>query len=314
MIVQLADPPITAEVVYDRFRSHFESISTTELLAAARSSLPNTKKEYYQENAKTSIDDRKRIVEEVVPLTYRYFDERQPDGYVKKRPRALCFPTFNEYQALELLTDYIIADDLKAGLTLKDRFREEMDENCFEYPPLGSGARAYQELEMNFLTPKLLANRKVCEVCRSYFIDTSRANNAKRCSKRCMRWAEMLRKRKSRNDEDSRRLRDRERQQYEYPFYSPYELEHINKFPEACYSEDSINRKVQQQKRGGRKKPQDVTMDTANVSGHFKPYNPSIVGESGQMIVKQRRPEVIKRYLRMKYGTKKDTPDIRTYS
>lgn len=307
----LTEPPITAEEVYRRFREHFSSMGQTELLAAVRSALPNTKKRHYREYAQTNIEDRAKIVADMTKLAYRYFVQRQPEGYLSKYGRASrvpYLPIANEYQALELLTDFYLSEDLADGLTLRDRFREDTDENSLEYPPLGGAARAYQDMEMNLLTPAMMVRRKVCEVCKSYFIDTSPAKNAKRCGPRCTRWAEMLRVRRFRNDGDDRKVRDRERQQHEYPFYSPYELEHINTFPERCYSDEAIERKVRARKLGGRKKPQGITMDSAQVSGHFKRYNPSSTGESGPVTIQHRRPEVVRRFLRMKYGERADTP------
>lgn len=300
----LTDPTVTEAEVYDRFHAHFEALIQTELLATVRSSLPNTKKRHYRENAMTPSEHRPRIAQSTASLAYRYFVQRQPDGYVSKFGKAArppYMPIANEHGAVELITDFYLADDLAAGLTLTDRFREETDENCLDFPPLGGAARAYQDMELNLLTRKMMTRRKFCESCQSYFIDTSPAHNAKRCGPRCLRWSEMLRLRRYRND-DNRRLRDTERQQHEYPFYSPYELEHVNQFPERCYSDEAIDRKVQSRKRNGRKKPQGVTMDSAQVSGHHKPYDPPKTGESGPVTTRKRRPEVVKRYLRMKYG------------
>lgn len=295
--LKLITTPID-QYVYNRFDEHFRSLHSTDLLAAVRSSLPNTRKRHYEEYAKTPLSHRMRIVTDILPLAYWHATNGQP--------------LQSETHAVELLTDFLLADDLADGYLLRDRFREETDEHSLEYPPLGGKARAYQEMEMNLLTPVMLERRKVCECCLSYFIDTSPANNALRCGPRCTRWSEMLRVRRYRNDGDNRKKRDRVRQQHEYPFYSPYELEHINQFPERCYTDVTIDRKSQARSRGGRKKPQGVTMDSKHVSTHFKPYQPSDKGESGAVTVKKRRPEVVARYLRMKYGDKLNTPYINT--
>ncbi|MEK4115608.1 hypothetical protein NST44_05320 [Paenibacillus sp. FSL W8-0919] len=286
------------QYVHSKFDEHFRSLHSTELLAAIRASLPNTRKRYYEENAKISLPHRIRAVLDILPLAYGHTTNGKPSQ--------------SEIHAVELLTDFLLADDLADGYLLRDRFREETDEHSLEYPPLGGAARAYQEIEMNLLTPALLERRKVCESCRSYFIDTSPARNAKRCGPRCSRWSDMLRIRRLRNDGDDRRIRDRERQQHEYPFYSPYELYHVNRFPERCYTDDSIDRKARAKSRGGRKKPQGVTMDSKQVSSHFKPYRPSEKGESGPVTTKKRRPEVVARYLRMKFGDRLNTPYIHT--
>ncbi|MBT2761872.1 hypothetical protein [Paenibacillus sp. ISL-20] len=286
------------QYVYNRFDEHFRSFHSIELLAAVRSALPNTRKRYYGEYAKTPLPHRMRAVIDVLPLAYGHTTDGKPSQ--------------NEIHVVELLTDFLLADDLADGYLLRDRFREETDENSLEHPPLGGAARAYQEMEMNLLTPALLERRKVCECCLSYFIDTSPARNAKRCGPRCTRWSEMLRIRRHRNDGDDRKKRDRKRQQFEYPFYSPYELEHVNQFPERCYTDDSIDRKIRAKSNGGRKKPQGVTMDSKQVSTHFKPYRPSEIGESGAVTTKKRSPEVVERYLRMKYGDSLNTPYIST--
>lgn len=293
--------------IYARFRTHFDNTHSSEIFKAARSSFPNRKESHYRKHALTPFHHRYRIVVDSAAHIMRYYVERQPVGYVARgygRPaRNPVMTTVNERWCIELLTDFLLADDLAAGLRLKDRFRGETDENCLEFPPLGCGARAYQDNELNFLTPEDMKHRKVCESCLCYFIDTSPAKNAKRCGPRCTRWSEMMRIRGYRGEGDERRKRDKERQQHEYPFYSPYELEHINTYPERCYSDESIDRKVQAEKRGrNRQKPQGVTMDSKNVTSHFKPYNPSEKGESGALLTRKRRPEVIARYLRMKYG------------
>lgn len=287
------------QYVYKRFDEHFRSLQYTDILTAVPQSLPNTRKMHYVWNASIPLDHRIRSVEAILAI-------------MVERSKSV-HPTYRELTALELLTDFLLAEDLANGLMLRDRFREEPDEYSQEYPPLGGAARAYQEMEMNFLTPAMLKRRKVCECCRSYFIDTSPGGNAKRCGPRCTRWAEMLRIRRHRNEGDERRKRDQARQQHEYPFYSPYELEHVNQFSEVCYKEDSIDRKAQARNKGGRQKPQGVTMDSEQVSTHFRPYRPSQKGESGVVSVKKRRPEVVKRYLRMKYGDKLSTPYRFTY-
>ncbi|MDY8021723.1 hypothetical protein [Paenibacillus polymyxa] len=287
------------QFVYSRFDEHFRSLQYTDILAAVPQSLPNTRKMHYAWNASIPLDHRIRSVEAILAV-------------MVERSKSV-HPTYRELTALELLADFLLAEDLANGLMLRDRFREEPDEYSQEYPPLGGAARAYQEMEMNFLTPAMLKRRKVCECCRSYFIDTSPGVNAKRCGPRCTRWAEMLRIRRHRNEGDERRKRDQARQQHEYPFYSPYELEHVNQFSEVCYKEDTIDRKVQVRNKGGRQKPQGLTMDSEQVSTHFRLYQPSQKGESGVVSFKKRRPEVVKRYLRMKYGDKLNTPYRFTY-
>ncbi|MFD0675292.1 MULTISPECIES: hypothetical protein [unclassified Paenibacillus] len=306
--IETTPQAITVDEVYAQFRTHFDDTHPSEIFKAARTAFPNRKVSQYDKHAETPPDHRHRIVKDsVVHVMRYYFEERNTVGYVPrgygKPARKLILPTVNERRCIELLTDFLLADDLAAGLLLKDRFREETDENCLEFPPLGGAARAYQEKELNLLTTADLKRRKVCESCLSYFIDTSPGFNAKRCGPRCTRWSEMLRFRAMRSHGDKRRKRDKERQQHENPFYSPYELEHLNTYPERCYTDDAIDRKVQSYKRGGgSKKPQGVTMDSPEVTSHHKPYNPSEKGESGQMITRKRRPEVVKRYLRMKYG------------
>lgn len=292
--------------VYERFRTHFTNVHPTEIFAAARSAFPNKTRKQYRQHALISNMHRLWAAEDSADAVKRYYIERQPTGYAPQGygllARKPVMPTANELRCIELVTDFLLAEDHAAGLLLTDRFREESDEHCLEFPPLGGAARAYQEMELNFLAPAILKHRKVCESCLSYFIDTSRAKNAKRCGPRCLRWSEMIRSRTLRGDGDSRRQRDRERQQHEYPFYSPYELEHLNKYPERAYTDESIDRKVVANNRGGRKKPQGVTMDSPAVTGHYKAYNPRTEGESGPEVVRQKRPEVIARYLRMKYG------------
>lgn len=272
-----------SDEVYRRYLEHFSALHVSVVSAAVKPAFRNYNRKDYRRNAETPLNHRIRIVADIAPLVSQRW--------------------------LEWLADFILSEDMANGVMLTDRFRDETDEKCLEFPPLGGAAIAYQEMEMmNLLTPELLKHRKVCESCLSYFIDTSPAKNAKRCGPRCTRWAENLRIRRHRNNGEDRLLRDRERQQLEYPFYSPYELAHIGKYTEQIHSEDSIDRKVQSKKRGGRKKPQQITMDSNKVSTHFKPYNPPKKGESGPVETKQRRPEVIERYIRMKYG------EIRPYT
>ncbi|MGF7033736.1 hypothetical protein J2T17_004684 [Paenibacillus mucilaginosus] len=303
MTVLTESRPITAAEVYAAFREHFKTVGQPEIFREIREAFRNRKRANYRQHVLTPADHRLQIADDTAALAFRYYRERQPDGYVAQGyglpARAPYLPTETERASLELLADYILADDHAAGLMGADRFREELDEYSLEYPPLGAGARAYQEAELNLLTADDMEHRKVCEVCRSYFIDISRANNAKRCGMRCTRRAEMIRKRTSRNGGD-RRLSDMRRQQLEYPFYSPYELEHINSFPERCYKGETMDSVQSRNRAGGRKKPQGITMDSREVAVHHRPYNPRTEGESGPMVTKRRDPRVIERYLRMK--------------
>lgn len=80
------------QYVHSKFDEHFRSLHSTELLAAIRASLPNTRKRYYEENAKISLPHRIRAVLDILPLAYGHTTNGKPSQ--------------SEIHAVELLTDF----------------------------------------------------------------------------------------------------------------------------------------------------------------------------------------------------------------
>ncbi|EGG35252.1 hypothetical protein [Paenibacillus sp. HGF5] len=264
-----AAPPITREEVFRRHREHFTALHASKMPAEVRAALPNTKRKHYRLYAGTSQTDRTAIAADMADISDRYFRETQPDGYVteyRKPARRPKLRTLNACQSLELLTDYLLAEDHSKGLSLRDKAKIEAGEDE-EYPPLGAGARAflgysyYLECIGEGLSEKERRRLKVCETCRCEFIDTSPAINALVCGDKCRLKKDAIRKRVERNDDD-RLKRYRERQAQEYPFYSPVELYERTTRGESVRGDviEAADRARIKQERGKRK-PTNVTMD-----------------------------------------------------
>jgi hypothetical protein len=236
----------------------------------SRDLFQNTKRRHYATYAAHSLDTRLAVAARMVVPVYGYFCEKQPEGYVSQygtTARSPKLPTFKERRWLERLADYVLAEDHKRGLSLRARagIKPEDDE---DYPPIGSCARQYMDytyyLSCIFgeLTPDEKRRLKTCEVCGCEFIDRSQAINAKRCRYPCDKRKDAVRQRVKRYDSDQLK-RYRERQDLEYPFYSPVELREISERGESVRDDirASITRVKLRQERGKRT-PTNITMDS----------------------------------------------------
>lgn len=192
---------------------------------------PNSKKSYYKEYARTPLIFR---LEDAEKSAERLYAERIDD-----------IQTDTEKRALELLADYILAEDHAKGL--KPR-RQANEYELNEYPSLGEGASEYLERQyVGFpLTPYERKRVKVCEICEGEFIDRTKPGNAKRCGPTCNAEYERRRKRKSYNvtahgHDDMRLYNDWSTQQLEYPFYNPKELYELER-SQFVKSEDEFEK------------------------------------------------------------------------
>ncbi|MED2184376.1 hypothetical protein [Bacillus wiedmannii] len=181
------------------------------------------KKDDYRLHSAFDIETRMRVASPFASLIALY------DGAGSKQRSVL----------LEKLANFILADDFNRGVMLTDRPREKGTEKS-EYISLGEGARKFRRLEdsINPFTDKQIQRIKKCEVCEGNFIDESRAGNAKVCGESCRSIKDSTRKRKEYNRDEhnlegeGRYMREWQRQQLGYTFYSPYELNHIGDYNE----------------------------------------------------------------------------------
>lgn len=307
-------PQLSADEIYAAFRSHFESTHQMEIFVAARRDFPNKKRVNYRQHAQIPSEHRLRAAEDSAAHVMRYFIDRQPGGYRSSylndtKDRKLCLPTANERRCIELVTDYLLAEDHVRGLALteKPRIKEGEDE---DYPPLGEGARRFLEYTTFFYLTRQQAQRvRRCEVCDSDFLDESRAGNSLVCGEICRERKDALRQRKKRNDGDGRLKRYRERQDYEYPFYNPRELFEISTRGESVNDgvDETITRARLKQTRGVRK-PTEINMDydrNYSPNGYkfrFWRADNEAADAAGPVRERRKRPEVIARYLRRYYG------------
>ncbi|GAF24074.1 hypothetical protein JCM19047_3944 [Bacillus sp. JCM 19047] len=169
-----------------------------------------------------------------------------------KRKQAIL-PAKKYTQALESLADYILAEDLAQGLAIKrtPRTSDAVEAELRDRPKMGEGAMKYEKLveEGAWCDSDRV---KTCEMCGFLFLDTTKPRNKKRCGASCDKEYERRRKRsrtdKKRKEEqgitvahgDSRYKRERERQQLEYGFYSPWELVDIQDFAEPPTAPESF--------------------------------------------------------------------------
>lgn len=221
---------------------------------------PNMKRTDYRRHAAHSLETRNQIAAESAEFATDYYR----DTHVGDDGR---FPTYTQRARLERLADYVLAEDHAKGLALRDRAKVEPEKDEV-YPQVGSCAR--QLMERRFflectggqLTEYERSRVKVCEVCGCEFIDRSRRKNAKVCRYPCLETYGALKKRRQRNEGEARLLRYRERQDLEYPFYSPAELFEISRRGESVIEDigDAIMvAKVRQER--GRRIPTEITMD-----------------------------------------------------
>lgn len=184
---------------------------------------PDFKKDNYRLHSEFDTETRLKVASPFASLIALY------DGVGSKQQSIL----------LDKLANFILAEDFNQGVMLTDRPREKGTEKS-EYVPLGEGARKFRRIEDGLipLTDKQLQRMKKCEVCEGDFIDESRAGNAKVCGESCRSIKDSTRKRKEYNRDEhniegeGRYMREWQRQQLGYTFYSPYELNHIGDYNE----------------------------------------------------------------------------------
>lgn len=387
MSVLLTEAPVTAAAVYDvyfRFRAHFAALDQTKVLASVRTTFPNKKRSDYKLHAMKDIRHRRYVARESAALAYRYFAERQPDGYVssfaKGTPdRPLCLPTEKEYESLEMIADYILAEDHARGLTiLRDPY--DMPDASEVFTPPGEGAVQFMRARMTeenavarlladfdsmkrtayvnsdyaaieYLTDVEAAvkaaeaptvekiaeslkaagievnrryvpitedvngkNIKVCVICDYPFEDRSPAKTAVVCGDSCRRRYRTLWQRVDRFG-TTELEGERNRMSLEYPFLSPSELDGkdgISRRAEKPLGDSGkigrmIAAKTRKERHGVRNtvklvsiKEKSYTWTSDRNQYKFDLWREK--GESGPVVTKQYRPEVIARYLRMKYG------------
>lgn len=230
-------------------------------MGESRDLFQNTKRSYYGKYAAHPLSTRLKVVSHMIVPVYGYFYERQSNGCLP------WLPTFTEIRWLDRLADYILAEDHKRGLSLRTRAHIQADEDE-DYAPIGNCALKYADYMYYLscvdgaLTPEETRRLKTCEVCGCEFIDRSRSVNAKTCRYPCNKRKDAVRKRKERNG-DVRLRRYRERQDLEYPFYSPVELREISERGETVREDigDAITR-AEMRQIYGKKTPTDITMDS----------------------------------------------------
>jgi hypothetical protein len=190
----------------------------------------------------------------------RHYEAHVADGSLRKRKqlarlkisRLLEETSLNRDNSaeLDLIADYILTEDHLRGWSLRREAAEvgKIDE---EYPPIGEGAQEYHQREYVAGPPITIGERrrvKKCEICRCDFIDKSRRFNAKVCGDTCRDFKDVLRKRAEYNESEhgihneKRLKRYRERQDFEYGFYSPYEMYELNNRSERVYSDNKLSR------------------------------------------------------------------------
>lgn len=157
-------------------------------------------------------------------------------------------------ESLENLANYILADDLAQGLSLmrSPRTPDAVRKEELDRPSMGEGAVEYAEFTGEHSLDEL-SRVKDCEVCGHPFIDRTKPRNKKRCGESCdlehnrqRKRARTDRKNRAQKGEvvdkgDSRYKRERERQQHEYGFYSPWELTEVRDRGESPVAPDSFD-------------------------------------------------------------------------
>lgn len=209
-----------------------------------------SRRHYMEHVGDMRYEERHKIADGLAHEINDYFVDMQPDGYkATEQPRPVKMPPAKARRAIELLTDYLLADDHLRGLTLRREAngQTKVDE---EYPPLGEGARQYFEREIYGppFKPEEVRRTKTCEICSSKFIDRSRNKLAKVCGPTCFKRKDALRNRVVYNGEvhglenESRVKRYRERQDFDYPFLSPYEMSNMGGRSEKAFEWQKIDR------------------------------------------------------------------------
>jgi hypothetical protein len=249
----------------------------SKLVSEIKRYFPNHYRRHYkQQMADGSLWSRMNIAEGLANELNEHFVVIQSDGYkAEEPPRPLQLPPQGIGTSIELLTDYVLANYHVRGLTLRREANGQSQVNE-EFPPLGEGAREY--LERCFIglpiNPDERRKTKTCEVCDSSFIDNSRAKNAKVCGKSCRVRKDALRQRERYNKSElglrseKRLKRYRERQELEYPFYSPLEMYELSNRSEQVAEEKKIDAVAYRQDEefdqirfNGKRKPKYVGRD-----------------------------------------------------
>ncbi|MCU6709788.1 hypothetical protein M6D81_13910 [Paenibacillus sp. J5C_2022] len=252
----------------------------------ARNLFQNTKRSDYHRHAEHSLQVRNVVAAASLDTeeAYGYFIERQAKAYGDYRsyggvfqyhesPGPLILPTEGQRKWIERLADYVLAEDHVKGLTLRTKAHIKADEDE-ENPPVGDGARRYLENEyqrwcfMETMPGRQAKRVKTCEVCRCEFMDESRNGMAEVCGHQCRKRKDKVRKRLERHDSPELK-RYRERQDYEYPFYSPVELFELSARGESVKAEPEKaidERRIRQER--GRRTPTNKSMDSDK---HYSP-------------------------------------------
>ena len=254
-----------------------------ELISEIKRYYPNHYRRHYkQHTADGSLWSRMNVAEGLAHEINEYFTERQKT-YVNQPPSPLQIPPRQSGQTIELLTDYVLANYHVRGLSIKRESdgKIRVDE---EYPPIGEGAREY--IDRCFvgvpINPEERRRLKKCEVCESLFIDRGRAKNAKACGQSCRKRKDALRNRVAYNKSElglhneKRLKRYRDRQDLEYPFYSPHEMYELSNRSEQVADDKKIDAAAYRQDEdfdevrfNGRRKPAYVGRDELSE----KPFN-----------------------------------------
>jgi hypothetical protein len=183
---------------------------------------------------------------------------------------------------LELLADYILAEDHLRGLSLM-REAKETPKDDEEYPPIGEGAQEFHQREWvagDVITIGERRKVKVCEICQCKFIDQSRAFNARVCGQTCRDRKDALRKRAEYNQSElglkneKRLKRYRVRQDHEYPFYSPLEMYELSVRSEQVFCDDKLERKLYRKQQDAPEcniAGESISLEKPRLNGKRKP-------------------------------------------
>ncbi|OLN23712.1 hypothetical protein BTO30_02955 [Domibacillus antri] len=238
-----------------------------EMAKMIASSYPNKYPQHYElHSANKGLLERLDIADSLAKEMWEFFVALQKPGYKHTMPaRKVMMPMPRVKSSVELLTDYILAEDHALGLMRKDYAdgKLEIDD---EVPPLGEGARDF--MEMGELTEDEEKRVRVCEICQSNFIDRSRNKMAKVCGAQCGRFKNRLRNRSAYNEkvlgleDETRRKGDRQRMDLEYGFYNPYEMWWLSNKSEGARSADNLEWMIYKQ---------DSKHDKVRMNGKLKP-------------------------------------------
>lgn len=185
------------------------------------------------------------------------------------------------FDTIDALTDYILAEDHARGLkSARDASGKTRIDD--EFPPLGYGAERYltREIHDHRFTEWEVKRTKVCEGCFCKFIDCSEKKNRRVCSESCRMLKDARRKREEYNREvhglsgEIRYKNDRQRQDLEYGFYSPEEMQELADRSEKVWEEDQLDwmsfqqdEKYDKTRLNGKRKPKFFEKDEEDDSG-----------------------------------------------